>query len=121
MICDLKDSRRLRDRDAIQHRLIRVLKEANERFGSILAAPFLVTVGDEWQGLLVHPSDYQAVLDFFRAGLAGPDFYAGLGVGGVTVHDLELTVNQLDGPAFHKARAALDLAKRRRYSLVYIH
>lgn len=121
VICDLKNSRQLPDRDAVQHRLIRVLKEANARFGSILAAPFLVTVGDEWQGLLTYPSDYHAVLDFFRKELAGPDFYAGLGVGEVSVHDFELTVNQLDGPAFHKARAAVALAKRQKYSLVYIH
>lgn len=120
MVCDLKGSRNLPDRDAIQHRLIEAVREANERFEAILAAPFVITVGDEWQGLL-YPGDYQAVLDFFRSRLAGVDFYTGLGVGEVSVHDFELTVNQLDGPAFHKARAALNLAKKERYSLVYVH
>lgn len=121
VICDLKGSKRLKDRDAIQHRLIGTLKEANGRFGPIIAAPFLITMGDEWQGLLHYPCDYRVVLDFFRAELDGLDFYAGLGVGGVSVHDFELTVNQLDGPAFHKARAAVSLAKRKKFSLVYIH
>ncbi|MGE5598576.1 MAG: SatD family protein [Bacteroidota bacterium] len=121
VICDLKGSKRLKDRDAIQHRLIQALRETNGRFGRILAAPFIITVGDEWQGLLVYPCDYRMVLDFFHERLEGLDFYTGLGVGEVTVHDRELTVNQLDGPAFHKARAAVNLAKRKNFSLVYIH
>jgi hypothetical protein len=121
VICDLKDSKHLPDRDGVQHKLIAALKETNGRFAPILAAPFLVTIGDEWQGLLSYPCNYQAVLDFFRAKLGGVDFYAGLGVGEITVHDLELTVNQLDGPSFHKARIAINLAKNKNFSLVYIH
>ena len=121
VICDLKGSKGLKDREAVQHRLIETLKEANDQFSPVLAAPFIITMGDEWQGLLAYPCDYRAVLDYFRSKLDGVDFYTGVGVGPVTVHDFELTVNQLDGPSFHKARMAISLAKRERFSLVYIH
>jgi len=78
-------------------------------------------MGDEWQGLLTFHGDYRPLLDFFRERLPGLEFYTGIGVGGVTVHDFKLAVNQLDGPAFHKARTAIDTAKRGKFSLVYIH
>jgi len=121
IICDLRKSRSLPNREAVQRKLIETIKEANVLYASTLVSPFLITIGDEWQGLLVQPGDYQKVLDFFRARLTGLSFYAGVGVGEVSIHDFELTVNQLDGPSFYKARAALTLAKRLKCALVYAH
>ena len=121
VICDLKDSKQLADRESVQYRLIDALKEANANFASVLAAPFIITIGDEWQGLLAYPCDYKSVLDFFCGKLAGLEFYTGVGIGEVTIHNFELTVNQLDGPSFYKARMAIKIAKRMKFSLVYIH
>ncbi len=120
MICDIKNSKQLKDREAIQYKLIDTLKKANEKFASSIVSPFLIVLGDEWQGLLNYPCDYAAILNYFHENLDNIDFYCGIGVGEVTIHNFELTVNQLDGPSFYKARKAIEIAKRHNYSVVYI-
>ena len=120
MICDIKKSKQLKDREAVQYKLIETLKGANGSFQSSIASPFLITLGDEWQGLLNYPCDYSAVLTYFHEKMTEIDFYCGIGVGEVVIHNFELTVNQLDGPSFYKARQAIELAKQHNYSIVYI-
>jgi hypothetical protein len=61
-----------------------------------------------------------SILDYFHKTMGGIDFYCGIGIGPVSVHNFELTVNQLDGPSFLKARKAINLAKRMKYSLILI-
>lgn len=121
MVCDIKDSRLLQNREDIQKRLIEALKEVNSRFPSCIAKEFIITMGDEWQGLLHPNSDYSSILNFFHEKLGEVDFYCGIGIGEVSIHDFELTVNQLDGPSFYKARKAVRLAKRLKCSLVLIY
>jgi len=120
MICDIKNSRLLEEREAVQYKLIETLKKANKNFASVIASPFIIILGDEWQGLLNYPNDYLPVIDFFHNNLQDIEFYCGIGVGEVSIHNFELTVNQLDGPSFYKARKALKTAKQNNYSLVYI-
>ncbi len=120
MIFDIKNSKLLNDREAIQYKLIDTIKAANSTFSTVIASPFLIILGDEWQGLLHYPCDYRAVIEFFSKNLSDIHFYCGIGIGEVSIHNFELTVNQLDGPAFYKARKALRVAKQHNYSLVYI-
>ena len=120
MICDIKNSSQLKNREAIQYKLIETIKNANDNFSAAIASPFLIILGDEWQGLLNYPCDYPAIYDFFKNSMKEIDFYCGIGVGDVTIHNFELTVNQLDGPSFHKARKAVKIAKQNNFSIVYI-
>lgn len=120
MICDIKASRKLNDRESVQYRLIDMLKEANKNFTSYIASPFIITMGDEWQGLLNYPCDYTAIVKFFHNKLGKINFYCGIGIGDVSINNFELTVNQLDGPSFYKARTAVNMAKQNDYSLVII-
>lgn len=120
MICDIKNSKLLKNREAVQYKLIEILKRANSLYSRHIASPFIITLGDEWQGLLYFPCDYSSILDFFRKELGNIEFYCGIGIGKVSIHNFELTVNQLDGPSFYKARKALSVAKQNNYSFVYI-
>lgn len=120
MICDIKNSRLLNDREAVQYTLIETLKSANKLFTPMIASPFIIILGDEWQGLLHYPCDYIAILNFFHENLQGIDFYCGIGIGEILIHNFELTVNQLDGPSFYKARKAIEIAKQNNYSVVSI-
>lgn len=120
MICDIKNSQQLENRQAVQYQLIEMLKETNNRFSTDIAAPFLITIGDEWQGLLKKQCDYSSILSFFHEKMASIDFYCGIGIGDITITDFDLTVNQLDGPSFYKARRAIRLAKRFNYTIVLI-
>jgi hypothetical protein len=120
MVCDIKGSRNIRNREELQYRLINMLKEANTLFKDNLISPFIITLGDEWQGLFKYPFQYDLVINFFKTRLGDVTFYCGLGVGDITIHNFELTVNQLDGPSFHNARTALSIAKESNYSIVLI-
>lgn len=120
IICDIKNSKQLKDRESAQYKLIDTLKEANKIFENQLASSFIITTGDEWQGLMNYPCDYESVVDFFHKKMGEIDFYCGIGIGEVLIHDFELTVNQLDGPSFHLARKALTIAKSSKHSLVLI-
>ncbi|HZK35202.1 MAG TPA: SatD family protein [Bacillota bacterium] len=120
VICDLVASRQLDNREEIQYKLIDTLKEANKRYSMDIVAPFVITIGDEWQGLLRYPCDYDMVLAFFKKNLSPVQFRCGIGIGETSIHDFELTVNQLDGPSFYKARQAIVLAKKHVHSLVLI-
>lgn len=120
MICDIKKSHLLEDRESVQYRLIDMLKETNKCYASDIASNFIITIGDEWQGLLKYPCDYLSIMNFFHQTLENIDFYCGLGIGDISIHNFELTVNQLDGPSFYKARKAIRLAKKLNYSLILI-
>lgn len=120
IICDIKGSRFLKDREIAQYKLIETLKETNKVFVSDIVCPFIITVGDEWQGLLNYPCNYDAILSFFHDKLKDIDFYCGMGVGDVSIHNFELTVNQLDGQSFHLAREAIKLAKENKYNIVIL-
>jgi len=118
IICDLKRSRKLINREKIQYRLIDMLKAANILFSHSIVAPFIITIGDEWEGLLRYNSDYSRILQFFHRQLGEIDFYCGIGIGPVSIRNFELTVNQLDGPSFYLAREAIKQAKRFNKALV---
>lgn len=120
IICDIKGSRFLKDREITQYKLIETLKETNKIFVSDIVCPFIITVGDEWQGLLNYPCNHDAILSFFHDKLKDIDFYCGMGVGDVSIHNFELTVNQLDGQSFHLAREAIKLAKQNKYNIVIL-
>lgn len=120
LIFDLKDSRHLRNRYEIQMKLIDAIKECNLHFHESIVSDFLITIGDEWEGLLKPNADYQSIISFFQEQLSDVSFYTGIGIGEITITNFELTVNQLDGPAFYMARDAIRLAKSERYSTVLV-
>lgn len=121
MIFDIKNSRHYPHRASLQYALIDAIKHCNLQFEELLAAPFLITLGDEWQGLLKPRSDYACIIDFFQSNLPQDvSFYTGIGIGPIAISNFELTVNQLDGPAFYLAREALGYAKEKNHALVIL-
>jgi len=118
--CDIKNSCKLNNREEVQIELINTLKEINRQYAHVIASPFIITLGDEWQGLMNVECNYNEIIAFIQARMPDITFYTGIGIGEVTISNFELTVNQLDGPSFHKARKAVKLAKQLDYSLVLI-
>lgn len=47
MTCDIRQSNRLENREAVQMLLIDTLKEVNRVFARSVASPFIITLGDE--------------------------------------------------------------------------
>ena len=115
LTADLVASRRSRDRAATQVHLECALRQVNESLGGSIAVPFSVTLGDEWQGLLLTPAAALEA-DFRIRHLLHPlPVASGVGVGGVSTPLRERT-SSMDGPCFHRAREALHRAQERRGS-----
>ncbi|CDM70434.1 hypothetical protein CM240_3317 [Clostridium bornimense] len=119
MICDIKNSRSLNNRLEVQLQLIDVLKKCNEKFKDFIISPFIITIGDEWQGLLSEYTCCNDIIDFFKENLSDNiKFYTAIGYGKVSITNFELTVNQLDGEAFYLARKAIRYCKKHSLDLV---
>lgn len=116
MIGDLIGSKKLLadEREAVQNRLRQLLDEMNTRFSEYLASPFLVTLGDEFQGLLTAAEPALEIIEYIDRGLARHQVRMryGLGLGGISTGPVN-RVQALgdDGPAYHRAREGVDILK----------
>lgn len=110
LIGDLRGSRHLEDRAAVQQRLRRELAGLQERFAEAVAAGFAITTGDEFQVLLHDPAVGLEVVVACDEALAGLRLRYGLGWGALSTR-LEPEAVGMDGPCFHAARRAIEWTK----------
>lgn len=110
VIGDIRGSRRLKDRAAVQARLEEALAEINREFAADLAADFVVTLGDEFQGLLREPHRLLPLLGYLETSLVEVGLRYGIGWGPLAT-PLRRQALGMDGPCFHRAREALSEAK----------
>ena len=114
VIADMVRSRELKsqERQAAQLAFATFLKSINAEFRRGVLARFVVTLGDECQGILHDPKVLPDLLWRFdefksrqlRAGIGRGELYTP--VGRDAIH--------IDGPALHRARAAIERARRDR-------
>lgn len=115
VIGDLVASRSMspEERQQVQERFQAALDEVNQHFSKEIAALFLITVGDEAQGLLKKIDRLYAILRQIQIKLFPAEIVFGVGVGTLTTEVGEFAIGA-DGPAFHRARQALTEAKSER-------
>ncbi|MEA3409023.1 MAG: SatD family protein [Candidatus Eisenbacteria bacterium] len=111
VIGDIRGSRLVPRRAELQKFMERGLEEINREFADELVAGFVITLGDEFQGLLREPGQAVKVLVALEAVLGETPVRYGLGWGGVSTELRELSVG-MDGPCFHRAREAVEEGKR---------
>jgi len=112
LIGDVVGSRRLgaSARDDLQGQIRRSLEEINERFSSSVAAKFLITIGDEFQGLLQDSAVLPELIRALEMGLPNTVLRLGIGRGAIHTGPAEYAIG-MDGPAWHAAREALTQAR----------
>lgn len=118
LIGDISKSRELRDRAAIQERFKAAIEEINQRFTDSIVSKFLITIGDEFQGVLNDVAKSYDVIVAIRELLYPVEFVFGVGVGTITTEIAPEAIG-MDGPAFHNARAALEEGKEEGYEVRY--
>jgi hypothetical protein len=118
MIGDIVASRRLGPdrRSEVQKRLLALLDRFNSAFADALAARIAVSSGDEFEGLIRPEFAANAIPDLIWTAentFPGLDLRFGVGCG---VIDTEITreAPSIDGPAFHRARMAIQLAAKKK-------
>jgi len=110
-IGDVSSSRDLgsEERGELQRQLEALLDRVNRELHEAILADFTITVGDEFQGLLVRPGALPELVWRLRDRLPDVRFWTGVGFGTLDT-ELEDRAIGMDGPAFHLAREALEAA-----------
>lgn len=117
LIGDIKESKKLVDRNATQRRLQATCGDLNRRADSLqLVAPFTVTLGDEFQAVFTGAQHIWSCIFAVESSLYPVRVRYGMGIGGI---DTKINRSQsigMDGPAFHLAREAITSLKGERGS-----
>lgn len=112
IIGDLKNSRQLQERRLIQYALGKVLIDVNAQYAEDIAAKFMITLGDEFQGLLNTGEHVLEIIDMIQRGIYPVKVRFGIGVGEMTTEiDPNMAIGA-DGPAYYMARNAIDYLKQ---------
>lgn len=112
IIGDVIRSRQVVDRASLQARLAHALSRLNAGAPADLAARFVLTVGDEFQGLLASAERLVPILSALRTAAHPDELRFGLGMGELST-PLQPDAIGMDGPCFHRARAAIERAEGR--------
>lgn len=110
LIADLIDSRHLENRGQVQERIKVELEKINEAFSDIIESRFTLTLGDEFQALLIPSEDIARLIDEIDLRLDLP-LRIGLGYGSLLTTIDPFQSIGADGEAYWLAREALDALK----------
>ena len=109
LIFDVIESRKFKDRYALQSYLKGTVELCNKLFASSLCKPVMFSAGDEMQGLFYHAQDAYRYFAFFSRLVYPVNLRCGIGLGELDVFSADWMTTELDGPAYHRARAAIAL------------
>ena len=113
IIADMVGSREISpdERPQVQHRFAALVDSLNQTFPSQLKARFIITLGDEFQGILHIPTMIPDLLWHIESNFSDKPLRLGIGLGPISTDIPEYAIN-VDGPALHQARRAIDIAKK---------
>ncbi|MEE8121255.1 MAG: SatD family protein, partial [Anaerolineales bacterium] len=100
------------DRAGLQRQLDAGLTDVNKQYANQIASEYLLTIGDEFQGLLRTSETLDQILASLRVAVHPAELRFGIGVGGLATPLREEAIG-MDGPCFQRARAAIERAKER--------
>lgn len=111
VIGDIRDSRMLQSRKAVQDKLKNILGEINRKYDRLIASKFLITLGDEFQGVLSDTENVLKIIEEIRMSLYPVELRFGIGIGEITTDiNTEMSLGA-DGPGYYKAREAIEIMK----------
>ena len=112
VIGDIRGSKRLNNRKEIQDKLREILDKINNKYISDIAAKFVITLGDEFQGLLSAEENLLNILQEIRIQLFPVELRYGIGIGEITTDiDTEMALGA-DGPGYYNARSAIEMVRQ---------
>lgn len=113
VIGDIKRSKQSSDRGELQQRLKTVLANINMQYGKDIASKFVITLGDEFQGLLECGEHIMDILTIIELRMHPDRIRFGIGIGKITTEiNPEMSLGA-DGPAYYNAREAITRLKER--------
>ena len=113
IIGDIRKSRLLPERKEVQDKLKMVLDEINLKYEGDISAKFLITLGDEFQGLLSNGKYALKIIQEIRMQLCPTEVRFGIGVGKITTEINTDMALGADGPGYYNARDAIEILKKK--------
>ena len=119
IIGDIVNSRKLTDRANIQKKFKFAVDKVKEEYRTSTVSPATVTIGDEFQAVLRSSSELFDLLYEMDHSLNAVPLRYGFGIGAIDTEINYLAAIGMDGPAFHHAREAVEIARKskRRYAI----
>jgi len=112
VIGDIKSSKKIENRKNVQEKLKNILENINEKYKEDISAKFMITLGDEFQGLLCKGENVLAVVEEIQRKMYPIEIRFGIGVGAITTEiNPEMAIGA-DGPGYYKARSAIEFLKK---------
>ena len=113
VIADMVKSRELpsAQRASVQKHFQELVGTLNREYRDSLASKFAITLGDEFQGLLTTSTVLPDLIWLVEEKFADRQVRVGLGLGALNTPLQEYAIN-IDGPALHTARDAIEAAKK---------
>lgn len=108
IIGDIKNSKQLVNRYETQEKLKEVLDLINKKYYDNLSSLFSITIGDEFQGLLMNSQHMLEIIDTIRFSMHPIEIRFGIGYGGMKTAIVRESSTGSDGPAYWAAREAID-------------
>jgi len=112
IIGDMIDSKHMIDRAECQEKMHLILDIINKKYSEDIASKFLITLGDEFQGLLKYGRNTINIITEIETAMYPVQIRFGIGVGTITTDinpDYSLGA---DGPAYYNARMSVDTLKQ---------
>src|SRR5882724_11165564 len=115
LIGDMVGSRELLPsrRPKIQERFKEFIQYLNKKYAKDILAKFVITLGDEFQGLLLSATPIPDLMWDIDQRFSDRDLRVGVGFGVLTTPIQKEAIN-VDGPALYNARAAIESARRKK-------
>jgi len=109
IIGDLINSRRINNRFLVQEQLQGCLNELNAKYSDQIVSKFSITLGDEFQGLLLTGEKSLCMVDEVTFSMFPCKIRFGLGIGNLNTSINHENCLGMDGPVFWRAREAIEI------------
>jgi len=111
IVGDIKKSKKIDNRSEVQNKLKQVLEEINNKYKSDVSAKFIITLGDEFQGLLGNGINTIKIISEIERKMYPIKMRFGVGIGKITTEVNKEMALGADGPGYYKARNAIEYLK----------
>ena len=117
IIGDIKRFKKIENRCEIQEKLKKILDNVNSIYNNDISAKFLITLGDEFQGLLEITAPILEIIKYIQREIYPIKLRFGVVIGNVsTLINHEAAIGA-DGPAFYAAREMIEFLREQEKKL----
>lgn len=117
IIGDIINSKKLKDRNEIQIKLKDILNSINQDYSDDIASNFMITLGDEFQGLLNNGENAINIINQIENKMYPVEIRFSIGVGEITTEINRDFPLGADGPAYYNARKMINELKDKKNKL----